>query len=287
MKKVLVLIDADNGAEYIAKQVESIIAQKNIEIKINISIDKSTDKTLGICQSLCEMHSSINITEQSGNFGSAALNFYSLIKNSCLDGYDYIAFSDQDDIWHNFKLEHSIRILESGYEGVSSNVTAFWGDGRTQEIIKSYPIRKLDYLFESPGPGCTQVFTKKSFQRFKDFLLKNWVDINRFDYHDWLIYAYYRSNKFEWKIIERPLMLYRQHDANQLGSNSGYEAFKKRIKMIRNGWYRDQINLLTKLLGIKEIDSSFVLINIFETRRSLKERIVLFIITSIGFFRRS
>ena len=47
---------------------------------------------------------------------------------------DDIALADQDDIWKEDKLEKAIQKLEQGFDGYSSNVQAFWEDGRKKTI---------------------------------------------------------------------------------------------------------------------------------------------------------
>jgi len=49
-KSVLVLLAAYNGEQYIAEQLNSILAQKGVKLSIIISVDKSTDATLMIAQ---------------------------------------------------------------------------------------------------------------------------------------------------------------------------------------------------------------------------------------------
>ncbi len=52
-------------------------------------------------------------------------NFYTLIKKVNLTSYDYISFSDQDDIWNSDKLHKSITaILNKNVHAYSSDVIA-------------------------------------------------------------------------------------------------------------------------------------------------------------------
>jgi len=77
-------------------------------------------------------------------------------------------------------------------DAYSSDVTAFWEDGREEVIVKSQPQTKYDYLFEAAGPGCTYVLTAFSLSQFKQFLLDN-PKADDFKLHDWPIYAFYRT----------------------------------------------------------------------------------------------
>jgi rhamnosyltransferase len=154
------------------------------------------------------------------------------------------------------KLEKAIDLLESenGF-GYSSNVTAFWEAGREKIIKKSYPQCKYDYLFESPGPGCSFVIKKEL-----ALLIKNRLKLapsrHTLDWHDWIIYAFARKNNFKWIIDRNPYVLYRQHIENQLGANVGYVAFIKRVKDIISGYGINQTMTIIKFLGME--NDSFV-----------------------------
>ncbi len=62
-------------------------------------------------------------------------------------------------------------------------------------------------------------------QKFKEFLIVNWNQVNEFESHDWLIYAFFRTKKLKWFIDDRPSMQYRQHENNQVGVNHGVKAY--------------------------------------------------------------
>lgn len=56
--------------------------------------------------------SRINILPEIGRMGSASQNFFRLIRDVDFDSFDYVAFSDQDDIWKLDKLNHAIIAIE-------------------------------------------------------------------------------------------------------------------------------------------------------------------------------
>ena len=191
--RVNVLLAAYNGEKYIKQQIESVLDQTQRPNKILINIDQSQDKTLSIVQGLAKKNSKIQILNIDKRFGSAAANFINLINETNLKDIDYIALADQDDIWMEDKLEKAIQKLEQGFDGYSSNVEAFWEDGRKQVLIKNQPQQKFDHLFESAGPGCTFVLNKKLALKLQQFLKKGHFS-QLHNYHDWLIYAFARSH---------------------------------------------------------------------------------------------
>jgi len=249
---VAVLLAAYNGEKYISEQIETILSQKNITLHLYISIDLSTDNTYFIVQNLAVQHSEITILPYGKKHGSAARNFFHLLLNTPVESFDYIALSDQDDIWLEDKIERAIRTLKgNNADGYSSDVIAFWGNGGKKLIKKSAPQCKYDFLFEGPGPGCSFVLSQKLAVSLREYL-KNNNDIKGIDWHDWLIYAFTRANNYKWIIDDVPRLLYRQHQNNLLGANLGIFAFLSRIKDIITGYGINQTISVIKYLNIKD-----------------------------------
>lgn len=235
MCKIIILLAAYNGENCIKEQIDSILSQKEVDITIVVSCDLSNDKTLDIINSYSK--DKVVLLPYGERFGAAAPNFYRLIKDVDFTNYDYIALSDQDDIWYDDKIISAIKKLDSEKAaGYSSNVTAFWSDGRKKTVIKATPQKKYDYLFEGPGPGCSFVITKEFALEFQNYIKDKTEMLKDLDWHDWLIYAFARSRNYKWFIDKESHMLYRQHSNNQLGANSGIKQFQKRVKDIFSGY---------------------------------------------------
>jgi rhamnosyltransferase len=282
---VVVLLSAYNGIKWIEEQITSILSQKNISIEIFISIDLSNDRTYEWCQNLAGENTHIKVLPYGERFGGAAKNFFRLIRDVDFSYCDYIALSDQDDIWDSGKLHHAIRaIKQDNLDGYSSDVTAFWSNGREELVKKSFPQKKLDYFFEAAGPGCTYVLKQQSAQKFKKFLNNNWEYVNLVELHDWMIYAYFRSQGMKWKIDNKLLMRYRQHDHNQFGLNSGLKAYLIRFNKIKTKWYRNEIRKIIYLLNESSeqnisLKRLFLIKNFWHLRRRPRDvTILLFMI---------
>ena len=267
--KVAILMAAYNGRKWLEEQLHSIWSQENVLIDIYISVDLSTDDTYGFLKNVAKDNKNLNILSYGKRYGDAAKNFYRLIKDVDTNSYDYIAFSDQDDIWHSKKLIRGINEMKlSGSQGFSSDVVAFWPNGKEKLLKKSYPQKRFDFIFESAGPGCTYIFCREPFQEFKNFVINNWSKVLKIDFHDWLAYSYFRSKNYKWIIDNKPLMQYRQHSHNQFGANSSISAYLKRLKLISNGWYANQVLAIADILGLPRITKKFILYNIKHTRRN-------------------
>ena len=279
--KVAVLLAAHNGLEYIEKQILSIKKQKDVFVKIFISVDKSDDGTYEWCKLFEKKNSYLEVLPYGEYFGGAAKNFFRLIKDVNFEEFDYIALSDQDDLWMDNKLSYALnKIWELNCDAVSSDVLAFWKNGNESLVKKSWPQKKYDFLFESAGPGCTYVFKSSKLLLFKNFMISNWNKINKISLHDWIIYAYFRSKKFIWHIDAVPLIKYRQHENNDTGANYGLRAYLKRIFLIKNKWYRNEVTKICDLVEFKvKINYLFRIKNFWQLRRRPRDTIVILLIS--------
>jgi len=250
---IAILLAAYNGKAYIKEQIDSILNQKDVEVTIFLSIDTSRDGTREWIEASYPDNSQIMILEDMGRFGGAAKNFFRLIRDVDFTPYDFIAFADQDDIWYQDKLSRAIQKLnETKSDGYSSNVLAFWEDGREKLIVKSQPQCQYDYLFEAAGPGCTYVLTQALAVHVKQCICQKWDLVNTLWLHDWFCYAYARANGFHWVIDEKPSMRYRQHTNNQVGVNQGLKAFLYRLKKILFGGAIAQAKTIAIIIGMGE-----------------------------------
>ena len=255
--KVAILLAAYNGAQWITEQFDSILNQKGVAVTVFVSIDPSTDNTEKICIQYSNQYKNIVILVDAGKYGGAAKNFFRLMRDVDLSSFDYVSFSDQDDIWYPEKLARGIsHIKERQLGGYSSNVLAFWPQGEQGVVVKSQPQRQWDYLFEAAGPGCTYIFNAALAAALKQSIVKNWLQINELGLHDWYSYAFARANGFAWFIDPEPSMRYRQHSSNQVGVNQGYAAFAYRAKKVMQGWGIKQAALIAGLVG--RGDTAFV-----------------------------
>lgn len=254
---VAVLLATHNGQDWLEEQVDSILASTGVDVHIFVSDDASSDNTLGVLKQKYSGHITILPPRQ---FGSAGKNFFRLVAEAEWDKFDYISFCDQDDIWKPEKLTRAIAALSDGqYHAYSSDVMAFFPDGRTKYIRKSEPQRKFDYLFESAGPGNTFVLPRSSALYIRDFL-KN-ISHGALDdirMHDWFIYCLIRSAGRAWFIDEFASLQYRQHANNVLGASIGLGALCRRFSVFSNGWYMTQLLAMQKVLRLDHPSLDFL-----------------------------
>lgn len=283
--KIAVLLATFNGEAYLNAQLNSIQYQSGVEVFIVASDDCSHDNTPQLIIEASAINQNF-IVFPSTKQGSAAANFFRLLRDVDLTHIDYVSLADQDDIWQADKLSYAVQIiLAKKVDAYSSNVTAFWSNGSKTLINKAQAQRQLDYIFESAGPGCTFVITKSLALELQEFLVKHQAACQSIALHDWFIYAFARSRGYQWFIDNESHMLYRQHADNVMGANVGLKAKLTRLKKLREGWLVKQALFIAEILGYCDtwpiqrlnrylfFDRLVLIFNISKLRRRLRDRI--------------
>lgn len=99
--RVSIAMATFNGERFVREQLESILAQSVSDFELVISDDASTDGTCEILQEYSEKDARIRIYRNDSNLGLKK-NFERAIR---LCQADFIALSDQDDIWYPDHLQ--------------------------------------------------------------------------------------------------------------------------------------------------------------------------------------
>lgn len=255
--RVVVLLATHNGVRFLEEQVESILTQQGVDVRVLALDDASTDGTVEWLSTKAASDERFVVLPSPGRAGSAAANFYRLIHSADPRPGELVAFADQDDIWVPTKLSrHATLLVDGGHDGVSSNVTSFTPDGRRSLVRKAFPQRELDFLLESPGPGSTFLITPRLLDLARETLDDN-PAASLVEYHDSLIYAIARARGWSWFIDDVSSVDYRQHDANVMGSNVGIGSALERLRLIRTHWLRTHSTLLTRVaLGVAPAESA-------------------------------
>lgn len=258
MPKVLVLMTTFNGDLFIIEQIESILNQVDVNVDLHIYDDCSYDNTIEIIKDFKKTNPTkkIQVNVNKKPSGSAAINFLNslldLKHKSILGEYDYIALSDQDDIWLPNKLTKAIFRLEKNYDLYCSNLQLFdtYNDRKTS-IKKSFPQKKFDHLFEGGSAGCTYVMRINTANTVLDYYEKILHNTWEFFSHDWFIYFVSRVNSLKVFIDSDSFIKYRIHSSNVHGGMNklSLSGIYKRLTLLNNKWYRKHtlgmLNLLT------------------------------------------
>jgi rhamnosyltransferase len=253
---VTVLLATFNAEAWLQAQLDSIASQRGVRIITYASDDRSSDGTVAQLEQAAAVLHLHMLPTLPHRLGSANRNFLRLIRDCPLDKAQYFALADHDDVWLPDKLRRAIEQLAfTGADAYSSNVTAFWADGRQKLLVKSDPQRRFDHLFESAGPGCTFVFPHRTFVRLQDWVRQDFSNLQSVKVHDWLIYAHARRHHWRWHIDAESKLRYRQHALNEIGANAGAYAALQRWRQIRSGDYRRDVLAIAQAVGDDSIVS--------------------------------
>ncbi len=212
-----------NGEKYLEKQLNSIYTQTYKNIEVIVTDDCSTDKTVEILKQYSKVHG-LKYFVNEKNIGFVK-NFEKAI-TACKG--DYIALSDQDDIWEIDKihiLHHQIS------DALLIHSDALLIDGEGEVIDPSYTqnshkvLRKdiIEYFFNNDTTGCTMMFSKK--------LLSTILPIpENIIAHDWWI-AIQAKQQGKITYIPEALVRYRQHQNNQIGASNALEIGKHTVRV--------------------------------------------------------
>lgn len=275
---MLVLMASYNGAPWLQEQVASILAQQGIDLSLVIADDASRDATADIVARKWGADARVQLLRWPTGSGSAGANFRRLFRSADATGYDFVALADQDDLWHPSKLAVAVEALDrSGAAGYSCAVQSFWPDGREKTVPQDARIRGADFLFEGAGQGCTFVVRTALFLQAQAFCKEHVAVAENLHYHDWLIYLLARAASLNWYFDQRPWLRYRQHGGNEIGSRGGLQAVRRRLEMIRNGWYRNQVSAALKAFNRVEEQNPVVnrFAQVFNRPDSVSRRIEL------------
>lgn len=95
MKTVSVLLSTYNGEKYLREQLDSLLVQQGVDLRIIARDDGSKDTTVEILKEYAGKDTRVSFFE--GKNVGPAQSFFDLIMKS--PDSDYYAFCDQDDVW--------------------------------------------------------------------------------------------------------------------------------------------------------------------------------------------
>lgn len=234
--KIDILMATYNAEKYIREQIDSILNQSYNNINLIICDDNSTDNTPNILKEYENEHSHIQVIYNNENIG-VINNFSKLMK---ISKSNYIMFSDHDDVWLRGKIEKSlqtIKDLEKKYTDLpllvftdkyitDSDLNIISNSHMEYEKLNSKKFTLNRILTQNSVSGCAMLFNRKLLEIFHDFSKETIMH----DYYLTILAATFGHIYF----INEPLMYYRQHNSNEVGSSkySAKNILLKGIKVI-------------------------------------------------------
>lgn len=139
---VTVLLSAYNGESYLREQVESVLSQQGVDVRLIVRDDGSADGSVGLVTRLSAAHpDAIELIHSEGRLGSAE-SFLELTRRVAGTS-EWYAYCDQDDVWLPGKLSRAVGLLG----GLKS------GRGRLYTSATTICDRSLNVLAENTFPG--------------------------------------------------------------------------------------------------------------------------------------
>ena len=237
-----------NGEKYLREQLESIFAQTYQNFELIVCDDCSTDSTVQILREYEKNDSRIKIFVNEENLGFKK-NFEKAIG---LCSGDYIALSDQDDIWLPEHLDILINNID-GFDLVGGNAVLIDADGNELGIdmldvldLGDLPKTQDDFekflMHKNIFQGCACLATKGLLSR----CLPIPPDVR---FHDWW-FAIVACSENGVNYVKIPILKYRQHGKN-ITENKKYSViertkifFFKRRKKSKDSYYLKKISFL-------------------------------------------
>lgn len=247
---VTVLLSTYNGEKFLQQQLDSLYAQTHPHIKILVRDDGSTDTTREILAS-ARLKGAIEKLQEHPNINiGVTRSFFTLLAHAAQTKTAYVAFCDQDDVWHPTKIERAVSLLAPLADRPAlycSQVDIVSEQLETIEL--SAAPRKIGFgnaLVENVAMGCTIVLNRKAI----DFLCKQALP-NEVCIHDW--WCYLVISCFGEVIFDDcALIQYRQHSSNVIGLTTNYlKVLKRKLVKFYNGRLRisEQANIFLQLFA--------------------------------------
>jgi hypothetical protein len=235
--RIAILLGTRDGAAFLRDQLRSIADQSHQNWFLVVSDDGSRDATRQILAQFAATRPQRVVVRDGPQRGVTA-NFLSLAADPAIDA-EFFAFSDQDDVWHADKLSRAVTCLTTAPQGVPALYC-----GRTELMTEDGRCYGLSPLFRRPpsfgnalvqslGGANTMVFNRAAKRLVEAAGAPNVV------LHDWWLYQLVSAAGGAVFYDPQPMLKYRQHPDNLIGSNQGGRARVVRIRLMLGGRFRD------------------------------------------------
>lgn len=242
--RVCILMAVYNGARDLPEQLTSFAAQNHATWCLIASDDGSNDTSVELLRGFADTQAAKGrqVTILQGPRRGLVANFLSMLA-AVPDDAAWVALSDQDDVWLPGRLDRGITALGQ----LPADIPALYCS-RTWIVDQDLQNRRLSADFRKP-PGFRNALVQNIAAGNTILLNRTAVDLARaampealsvpgLPAHDWWLYQIITGVGGTVIRDTEPTLLYRQHQANQIGANDGWRARAVRIRMLLNGRFR-------------------------------------------------
>ena len=181
MPEIDILLAAYNGEEFIAEQIDSILAQTFQDFRLIIRDDGSSDNTPAIIEEYSRKYpDKIEIVHDDVVCRDPYKNFMELLKHATAN---YVMFCDQDDYWLPYKLQVMLWHMKdiehrdpglpvyvlSGLNVVDENLQSM--DRFLQLSLEKTEYKKFtNLLLSNVAAGCASIMNKALYSKSKGYI---------------------------------------------------------------------------------------------------------------------
>jgi glycosyltransferase involved in cell wall biosynthesis len=276
---VAILLCTFNGERFLAQQIESILGQTFRDWTLFVSDDGSADSTLSILRNYQKHLGFDRLLIFEGPNRGFAENFMSLVRRVPAT-FQFYAFSDQDDVWHNDKLTtavNSLAVAASDRPALYCSRTRLV-DAQLQPIGYSPAFHRTpdfrNALVQSLAGSNTMLLNSGALALLSK-VPKNSVIVA----HDWLAYILVTACNGTVIYDLNPGVDYRQHQDNVIGANSSLRSRIRRFQKTLSGrfseWSSANIQILN-CLRTEITDENIIVLDQFKKARmaALPRRVI-------------
>jgi len=154
---VSIVLCTYNGAKYLREQLDSLIAQTYPIAEIIAQDDGSIDETLDILQEYAEKYPILKIYHNTDHSAGLSSNFFSAMRKT---SGEFIAISDQDDIWEPRKIQLQVEAIGDALL-CTCKTKPFSTDGLPVQYDDRTPNYHLVHLLFASIPGHTMLLRRE------------------------------------------------------------------------------------------------------------------------------
>lgn len=253
---VSILFNCYNGEKYIVEQLKSIYSQTYSNWELIIYDDCSTDNTLKLVQRIINDDPRVKIVKNNKNLGLLE----SFRRGMKLVKGDYICLADNDNYWLSTRLEKEVDYLNQHPKELMVFHDSFISNQNLGITSNSFT-KSLNGKFWSISSFNTNDLSLENLLdnnqvtgisiMFRNCLNKSVIQIPDDEMHDgWIAKLSASNGKIGY--ISEPLIIYRQHQSNYVGTlkNSNKFYFSAITKPEWQEIYTKKANLKIKSLNL-------------------------------------
>lgn len=276
--QIAIMMAVYNGESFLEEQLLSIINQTYKDWILYISDDHSSDSTAEIARKYTLKYpEKIILIENSVDIQGAKFNFNNALAHA--DRSKYFMFSDQDDYWMPNKIQvlmKEMNILESRFGEnypllVYSDleVVNYKLETLNSSFVKSsgscLPEKNVmqQFLLHNCIPGCSMLFNSP---------LKKFAGPipDQAYMHDWwvaLVAACFGRICF----VNMPLVKYRQHQGNTIGTYKKQSNLRRAVKILTTGKSRITVKNNKEMKNMRNAQTQ-ILLDLYKRKFSAKQK---------------